>query len=381
MSDSKRWRHTRGEPWIDKTVGRRGVVYVLSNDAFRENFLKIGSTTREVEYRIDELNNQVVTAIPGCFKCLYRLEVVDCGSAEFLAHEKLSAFRKGKHGTDHRGKTWGQEFFEVPLERAVRAVEEACQQIEAEHAERQLREEEERRRQESEAAEERTRHASLEAPIEDIRSSYVYSWDRKREGPSGVTVGCVLAGLVVAVMYVSGSQKTPPAKPAPQQRVSGVGQSRETFRSLDAGNRAQQVVSGDVPGGSVFVTQNNAGGASMAQLQFPAGGSALYFSGRAEGQNVATSLRLYAPPLSKSRYAVLVISATSNQVYAQAYLEPNDVVDVPLPAGRFRIAYSAGFEWFGTQLMFGPRKEVKVYGGELDAGRSGQLFRVELPVE
>ncbi len=107
----------------------------------------------------------------------------------------------------------------------------------------------------------------------------------------------------------------------------------------------------------------------------------MYFAGKADGVAQASSVRLYAPPTAQGRYAVLVIRMPQNDVYAQAYLEPNDLAELAIPEGRFRLVYTKGFEWLGTKLMFGPASEVKQYGNEFYVAKGSAVVRVELPMD
>ncbi|WP_293195513.1 hypothetical protein [Ottowia sp.] len=75
----------------------------------------------------------------------------------------------------------------------------------------------------------------------------------------------------------------------------------------------------------------------------------------------------------------MVVKVPDDSVFAQAFLEPNDVVDIALPAGRFRLAYASGVQWFGTRQMFGPGHEAVALGGDFEVKPGSQMLRVELP--
>lgn len=372
---SREWGHGRSKNGgsFDQNVGVRGVVYVLSNPFFREGFYKIGCTTKSGSVRAAQLDASAGGAIPQGYTCVFEKRVVDCGSAERRAFEKLGEHRRGRIW-EERGRTAGQEFFEVPLERAIRAIEEACAEIELEEEERRARADEELRlRQEQE---EQQRRLAETGDAEEPRSSYVFSWDKPRPGPSPGAVVAVVAAAVFVVVVFSGPRKSHVAVQAPREnsRPVPVQVGPTSPRSLQGG----EVASAEQ--GRVLLPPGVAE-SNRHVVQFPPGGSAMYFAGKADGAAQASSVRLYAPPTAQGRYAVLVIKMPQNDVYAQAYLEPNDLAELAMPEGRFRLVYTKGFEWLGTKLMFGPASEVKQYGNEFDVAKGSPVVRVELPMD
>ncbi len=46
--------------------------------------------------------------MPANYRCIFEYHTADCGRAEIAVHRRLNTYRKGK---------WGQEFFEVLLEK------------------------------------------------------------------------------------------------------------------------------------------------------------------------------------------------------------------------------------------------------------------------
>lgn len=86
-----------------------GYVYILTNPAL-PGLLKIGKTTRTPQLRAAELSKP--TGVPRPFEVAYALYVLDCHRVEKRAHQQLSEVR-----------VRGREFFELPLDAAVAAVD------------------------------------------------------------------------------------------------------------------------------------------------------------------------------------------------------------------------------------------------------------------
>src|SRR5262252_7224846 len=102
------WYFRRGSGGgFDQNIGVAGVVYILSNDGFREGYYKIGCTRRSGHARAFDLNVDASTGTPGSFRRVFEHRTVDCGRAERLVHARLREHRRGK---------WGQEFFEIELD-------------------------------------------------------------------------------------------------------------------------------------------------------------------------------------------------------------------------------------------------------------------------
>jgi hypothetical protein len=89
-----------------------GYVYVFSNPSFGEDLYKIGKTTRSAHKRAKELSTQ--TGVPEGFKIEFARWVRDCHEAEVMIHGALNKYRGNK------------EFFQLPLEKAVRIVQAIC---------------------------------------------------------------------------------------------------------------------------------------------------------------------------------------------------------------------------------------------------------------
>lgn len=131
----------------DQNDGKPGVVYILINEAFQENYLKIGQTTRSGSHRAFDLNEQAGTGLPKKHVCAFEYRTVDCGRAEKLVHERLAQYRQGP-----------QEYFFVEIELAKSVIVETCQLIDANARRVQAEAERERRRLDEAAA----RQAELE---------------------------------------------------------------------------------------------------------------------------------------------------------------------------------------------------------------------------
>lgn len=94
-----------------------GIVYILRNSSYQETIVKIGRTSRSSELRASELSRPTGIATP--FEVLYEEAVADCERAEQIVHGRLSKWRVNE----------SREFFNVPLKDAVRAVFEACLEV------------------------------------------------------------------------------------------------------------------------------------------------------------------------------------------------------------------------------------------------------------
>jgi len=104
----------------DQNDGKPGVVYILINEAFQKNYLKIGQTTYSGAHRAFDLNEKAGTGLPKKHVCVFEYRTVDCGRAEKLVHERLKAYRQGY-----------QEFFLVEFEIAKAVIIEICHSIDA----------------------------------------------------------------------------------------------------------------------------------------------------------------------------------------------------------------------------------------------------------
>ena len=81
----------------------KGYVYVLKNPAHRENYFKIGMTTKTVEERIIELSRG--SGVPRPYEEVCSVWFDDCKEAEGQMHELLKDYRDNSN----------REFFEIKL--------------------------------------------------------------------------------------------------------------------------------------------------------------------------------------------------------------------------------------------------------------------------
>ena len=121
-------RDIRRARWLASTInydrndGQPGVVYVLANAAFRDDWWKIGQSTRSGHHRARDLNFEASTGTPKHFHCVFEVPTKDCGRAEKAVHARLAQYRMG---------ATGQEYFCVPLETAKAVIVEECERIDA----------------------------------------------------------------------------------------------------------------------------------------------------------------------------------------------------------------------------------------------------------
>ena len=92
------------------TCDDQGFIYVMVSPALKENFLKIGKTSRTPQERAEEIS--VGTGVPLRFYVVYQVLVSDCHEVERVVHAKLA---------QHRSNVY-REFFEVPLHHAVEVI-------------------------------------------------------------------------------------------------------------------------------------------------------------------------------------------------------------------------------------------------------------------
>lgn len=102
----------------DQNDGKPGVVYILRNDAFKENWLKIGQSTRSGQKRAEEINREAGTGLPKHHVCVFEYHTADCGRAEKAIHKRLASYRKGK-----------QEYFEVDITLAKEVIFQECSRV------------------------------------------------------------------------------------------------------------------------------------------------------------------------------------------------------------------------------------------------------------
>ena len=95
---------------------------MLANAAFRDDWYKIGQSTRSGHHRASDLNFEAGTGTPKHFHCAFEVPTKDCGRAEKAVHARLAQYRMG---------ATGQEYFCVPLETAKAVIVEECERIDA----------------------------------------------------------------------------------------------------------------------------------------------------------------------------------------------------------------------------------------------------------
>jgi hypothetical protein len=195
LGERHRYRRGSGTGGFDQNIGIAGVVYILSNDGFRDGYYKIGCTRRSGRARAFDLNVDANTGTPGSFRCVFEQRTVDCGRAERLVFERLGQYRRGKPG---------QEFFEVGLDLARQTISSVCTEVDATFV----------------AALPTDRLAPPPPTRWEGRHTYSPSsattstsgWPLwKKRSPSRVTW---LLGLVILFLFIFGAQE-PKSKPTP----------------------------------------------------------------------------------------------------------------------------------------------------------------------
>lgn len=86
-----------------------GYVYILTNPSFREDWVKIGKSSRPVDIRSKELDN---TAVPLPFEIYATMKTSKFNEVEKLVHKSIDKF------TDFRIRQ-NREFFNVPPQTAL----------------------------------------------------------------------------------------------------------------------------------------------------------------------------------------------------------------------------------------------------------------------
>ena len=86
-----------------------GYVYILTNPSFREDWVKIGKSSRPVDVRSKELDN---TAVPLPFEIYATMRTVKYNEAEKHVHHSIERF------TNRRIRN-NREFFNVKPEEAL----------------------------------------------------------------------------------------------------------------------------------------------------------------------------------------------------------------------------------------------------------------------
>lgn len=108
-SDSDVATNTAGWSESPALTGNEGIIYLLQNEAFEADVIKIGRTGRDLAERIRTLN----TAVPLPFTCFRASRVADAQKVERLLHD---VFYPAK-------RQWRGEFYEVEPWRVVLVLE------------------------------------------------------------------------------------------------------------------------------------------------------------------------------------------------------------------------------------------------------------------
>lgn len=96
-----------------------GYVYILTNPSFREDWVKIGKSSRPVDVRSKELDN---TAVPLPFEIFATMKTVKFNEVEKLVHKTIDRL------TDLRIRQ-NREFFNVPPQMALDIFKDIAQTI------------------------------------------------------------------------------------------------------------------------------------------------------------------------------------------------------------------------------------------------------------
>ena len=103
----------------DMTEKVPGYVYILTNPSFREDWVKIGKSTRPVDVRSKELDN---TAVPLPFEIFATMRTVKYNEVEKLVHKTIDRL------TDLRIRQ-NREFFNVAPQVALDILKDIAQTI------------------------------------------------------------------------------------------------------------------------------------------------------------------------------------------------------------------------------------------------------------
>lgn len=101
-------RHPENRRRKDEKAGKTGWVYILTNPSFREDWVKIGRSSRPVDVRLKELDN---TAVPLPFEIYATLETAKYEIVEKKIHKAIDRL------TDLRIRQ-NREFFNISPEQA-----------------------------------------------------------------------------------------------------------------------------------------------------------------------------------------------------------------------------------------------------------------------
>ncbi len=88
----------------------KGYVYILTNPSFREDWVKIGKTSRSVEERVNDLDN---TAVPLPFQIYATIQTTKYNEVEKMVHKMMDKLN------EHLRVRKNREFFNVTPEKAL----------------------------------------------------------------------------------------------------------------------------------------------------------------------------------------------------------------------------------------------------------------------
>lgn len=98
---------------------KKGYVYILTNPSFKEDWVKIGKSSRPVNVRSKELDN---TAVPLPFEIYATIQTCKYNEVEKLVHKTIDRL------TDLRIRQ-NREFFNVPPEMALDILKDIAQTL------------------------------------------------------------------------------------------------------------------------------------------------------------------------------------------------------------------------------------------------------------
>lgn len=104
---------------MKNNINEAGYVYILTNPSFREDWVKIGKSSRPVDVRSKELDN---TAVPLPFEIFATMKTVKFNEVEKLVHKTIDRL------TDLRIRQ-NREFFNVPPQMALDIFKDIAQTI------------------------------------------------------------------------------------------------------------------------------------------------------------------------------------------------------------------------------------------------------------
>ncbi len=88
----------------------KGYVYILTNPSFKEDWVKIGKTSRSVEERVNDLDN---TAVPLPFQIYATIQTAKYNEVEKMVHKMMDKLN------EHLRVRKNREFFNVTPEKAL----------------------------------------------------------------------------------------------------------------------------------------------------------------------------------------------------------------------------------------------------------------------